>query len=66
MSGLVKCILDLPDEIIEEIMSFVSFADLFNLSKTKLKKYANRVAKHKPFGEFIVQLIHQLFEIVIS
>ena len=56
MSCLVRTsILDLPDEIIENILSFVSWPDLINLSKTekRLKKLSNRIAKHRPFGEYV-------------
>ena len=43
-------ILDLPDEIIEHIMIFLSFADLFKLSKEgkRLEDCVKRVSKKKP------------------
>ena len=48
-----KCIADLPEEVIEIIMAFLPFTDLFNLSKAgkKLVACAKRVAKKKPYGE---------------
>ena len=51
--------LDLPDEVIEEIMSFLSFSDLFNLSKVekRVENCAKRVLKNKPFGKFVIQSI---------
>ena len=55
MDRLVKkSILDLPDEVIEIIMAFFSFDDLFNLSKVgkKLADCAKRVSKKKPFGKY--------------
>ena len=54
MDRLVKkSITDLPDEVIEIIMAFLSFTDLFNLSKEgkKLAECAKRVSKKKPFGK---------------
>ena len=54
MDHLVKkSILDLPDEVIEEIMAFLSFADLSNLRKAgkKLADCAKRVSKKKPFSK---------------
>ena len=60
MDHLVKkSILDLPDEVIEIIMIFLSFDDLFNLSKIrkKLADCAKHVSKKKPFGKYdILQL----------
>ena len=55
MGSLVKkSILDLPDEVIDIIMVFLSFADLFNLSKIrkKLADCAKRASKKKPFGKY--------------
>ena len=52
MAGLKQVsILDLPDEVIEHIMTFLSFADLFELTKaeTRLENCAKRVSKKKPF-----------------
>ena len=42
---------DLPDEVIEHIMIFLSFSDLFKLTKagTRLENCAKRVSKKKPF-----------------
>ena len=54
MDRLVKnSMTDLPEEVIEIIMAFLSFTDLFNLSKAgkKLVACAKRVAKKKPYGE---------------
>ena len=54
MDRLVKkSILDLPDEVIEIIMAFLSFTDLVNLGITrkKLADCAKRVSKKKPFGK---------------
>ena len=47
-------ILDLPDEVLEHIMTFLSFADLFKLSieGTRLKDCVKRVSKNKPFRKF--------------
>ena len=43
----------LPDEVIEEIMAYLSFSDLFNLSKEglRLEGCAMRVLKKKKFGK---------------
>ena len=51
--------LDLPEEVIEEIMSFLSFSDLFNLSKVekRIENCAKRVMKNKPFSKYFVQSI---------
>ena len=48
-----QSILDLPEEVIEMIMSYLSFSDLFNLSKVeqRLEHYAKRVMKNKPFSK---------------
>ena len=50
-----KSIFELPDEIIEEIMTFLSFSDLFNLGKqgTRMEDCAKRVLKYKPFSKYI-------------
>ena len=47
-------ILDLPDEVLEHIMTFLSFADLFKLSieGTRLKDCVKRVSKNKPFRKY--------------
>ena len=44
-------LLALPDEVIEYIMSFLSFADLSKLSEggKRLEDCAKRVSKMKPF-----------------
>ena len=45
---------DLPDEVIEYIMTFLSFTDLFNLGKEsrRLRDCAKRVSKKKPFCKY--------------
>ena len=45
---------DLPDEIIEHIISFLSFADIFKLNKerTRLGACAKRVSRTKPFSKY--------------
>ena len=54
-----QSILHLPDEILEEIMIFLSFSDLFNLSKVdkRLQDCAERVLKKKPCSKYIKQSI---------
>ena len=56
--------LNLPDEVIEYIMSYLSFADLWKLSKGKkrLVDCARRVSKMKPFRKYIthVALYHSI------
>ena len=44
-------ILDLPDEVIEHIMIFLSFVDLYKLSKagTRFENCAKRASKKKPY-----------------
>ena len=67
MTCLVKnSILDLPNEIIENVLSFVSWSDLINLSNTgrRLKKLTDRIAKHRPFGEYVIYFTNQSFEYV--
>ena len=57
MSSLEKMsILDFPDEIIEVMMTFLRFSDLYNLVKVekRLKDCANRVMKKKPFSKYII------------
>ena len=46
-----KTILDLPDETLEYIMTFLSFADLFKLTKEgdRLEHCAKRILKKKSF-----------------
>ena len=51
-----KPILDLeliPDEVLEEIMTYLSFSDLFNLSKegVRMEDCAMRVLKKKTFSK---------------
>ena len=50
-----KTLPDLPDELIEEIMAYLSFNDLFNLSKinSRLNECSKRVSKKKPFSKCI-------------
>ena len=50
----VISILDLPDEVLEHIMTFLSFTDLFKLSieGTRLKDCVKRVSRNKPFRKF--------------
>ena len=57
MSSLEEIsILDFPDEIIEMMMTFLSFNDLFNLSKIgkRFEDCAKRVMKKKPFSKYII------------
>ena len=59
MDFLVKdSLLNLPDEVIEYIMSFLSFADLSKLSEAgkRLEDCAKRASKMKPFRKYSVQL----------
>ena len=45
----------LPDEVIEKIMSYLSFSELLNLRKEggRLEGCAIRVMKKKPFSKYI-------------
>ena len=45
---------DLLDEVIEYIISFLSFADIFKLNKerTRLGACAKRVSRTKPFSKY--------------
>ena len=54
-----KSILDLPDEIIEEIMTFLTFNDLLNLRNTGklLRDCAKRVIEKKTFSKYNIQAI---------
>ena len=54
-SLLQKSISDLPNEVIENIMSYLSHSDLFNLS-VSIKRFhcAKRVARYKPFSNYII------------
>ena len=57
MSSLEEMsILDFPDEIIEVMMTFLRFSDLYNLVKVekRLKDCAKRVMKKKPFSKYII------------
>ena len=57
MSSLEKIsILDFPDEVIEVMMTFLRFSDLFNLSKVgkRFEGGAKRVMKKKPFSKNII------------
>ena len=49
-----KSILDLPDEVIEKMMSFLSFGDLYKLRKLgkRLADCTERVLKKKPFSKY--------------
>ena len=51
-------LLALPDEVIEYIMSFLSFADLSKLSEAgkRLEDCAKRVSKMKAFRKYNTQL----------
>ena len=51
-------LLTLPDEVIEYIMSFLSFADLSKLSEgeKRLEDCAKRVSKMKPFRKYNTQI----------
>ena len=53
-----KTILDLPDETLEHIMTFLSFSDLFKLSKEghRLECCAKRILKEKPFCKYNIKL----------
>lgn len=47
-----KCLLDLPDEMIEGIAAFLSYDDLSNLyqlGNRRLYECAKRMSKKKPF-----------------
>ena len=62
MEHLVKkSIFDLPDESIELIMEYLSFKDLFNLTKerNRLAECAKRVSKKKPFSKYNRSVILQ-------
>ena len=47
-------LLSLPDEIIEEIMSYLSYSDLYNLSDIgkRLRDCTVRARKKMPFSKF--------------
>ena len=54
-----KSILDLPDEVIEKMMSFLSFGDLYKLRKLgkRLADCTERVLKKKPFSKYNLIII---------
>ena len=54
-----KCLLDLPDDVIEEMMTFLSFCDLYNLRKQgkRLADCTERVLKKKPFSKYMKIII---------
>ena len=64
-----KSILDMPDLVIEMILSFLSFCDLFNISKggKRLEDCAKRVMKKKPFSKYNQMIIrpHGMFENIL-
>ena len=47
----VISILDLPDEVLDHIMTFLSFTDLFilGIAATRLNDCVKRVSRKKPF-----------------
>ena len=50
-----KSIIDLPDEVIEEIMDYLSCNEIFNLSiAVKIYHCAKRVSRNKPFSKYII------------
>ena len=51
-----KTIFELPDEILEEIMTYLLFYDFLNVSKVekRLENCANRVMKKQPFSKYII------------
>ena len=54
-----KCLLDLPDDVIEEMMAFLSFCDLYKLRKQgkRLADCTERVLKKKPFSKYMKIII---------
>ena len=55
-----KSLLNFPDEIIEHILAFLSFSDLFNVGKVekRLEDCAKRVLEKKPsFSKCIFDMI---------
>ena len=48
-----ESILDLPDEVLEKIMSLLTFRDLFNIRKLnkRLEDCQKRVSKKKPISK---------------
>ena len=59
-----KALLDLPDEVIEEIMTFLSFDDLYKLRKQgkRLASCTEKVLIKKPFSKNLKIII--LFMII--
>ena len=59
-SNQQKSLLNFPDEIIEHILAFLSFNDLYNVGKVekRLEDCAKRVLEKKPpFSKFIFDTI---------
>ena len=56
-----KSILDLPDEVLEKMMTYLSFSDLYKLRKLgkRLADCTERVLKKKPFSMYM-QVINLL------
>ena len=52
-----KSILDLPDEVIEEIINFLPYKDLSNLRNTAklLRECAKRVIEKKTFSKYNIR-----------
>ena len=50
-----KCILDLPDKVIEEIMAYLPRPELFNLGKAiERVPCAEKVSRNREFREYII------------
>ena len=50
-----KCILDLPDKVIEEIMAYLPLPELFNLGKAiERVPCAERVSRSREFRKYII------------
>ena len=51
----MNSLLDLPDEVIEEMMTFLSFCDLYKLKKLgkQLEDCTEKVLKKKPFRKYM-------------
>ena len=54
-----KSLLDLPDEVLEKMMTFLSFGDLYKLKKQgkRLADCTERVLKKKPFSKCMIIII---------
>ena len=52
-------LLSLPDEIIEEIMSYLSYSDLYNLKKggKRIRDCSVRVLQKRPFSKLIIKIV---------